>query len=228
MPAIGEMQVYTGRGWVRLTSGPAPVDPETVGWPPAMPKPMKWEPADHGGPEPEDDPVLSELCEVLQCAQCHYELSADACGPQHAYLADHPAEHRLLKPLLAPYLQQLRFDEGRLCTVCTVEGGPDVVIATGDCKHADVRGDQVLVSRELWDALVDEVVGDRSAVAGAVAGAVDGLMDRIADQKEALGNGLIWHYEHREAGIAHLGVRKYWHDVAGGLLAGLTKRLEKT
>jgi hypothetical protein len=222
MPAIGDMQVYTGRGWTRLApGGSVPVDPETVGWPPAMPKPMKWDPVAHGEPDPEpdehggvDDPVISELLEVLLCPNCDMELSAAACTPQHAYLADNPVEHRLLKPLLVPYLKQLRFDEGRLCRTCSTEGGPDVVIATGGCKHAEVRGDQVLVSRELWEALVDEIVGGDGALAG--------FMARLRDSEEDLGALLTWHYYHRDD-APHLSVSKYWREVAA---AALTKLID--
>jgi hypothetical protein len=226
MPAIGEMKVYTGAGWMRLAPGSV-VDPETVGWPPAMPKPMKWDPAAHGEREPEpdedggvDDPVISELLEVLLCPNCDMELSAAACTPQHAYLADNPMEHRLLVGLLTPYLKQLRFEEGRLCSSCTFAAEHDVVLASEECNHVDARGDQVLISTVQWAALAVVVADARGALAG--------IEDRLTDQEESLGDLLIWHYEHRDVEIAHLGAHAYWRRVAGTVLAVLTKRLETT
>jgi hypothetical protein len=218
--AIGEMQVYTGAGWVRLAPGSSvAVDPETVGWPPAMPKPMKWEPADHGGPEPEDDPVISELCEVLLCPNCDMELSAAACTPQHAYLADNPVEHRLLKPLLEPYLKQLRFDEGRLCSSCTFAAGHHVVLASEPCNHVDARGDHVLISTVQWLELAGEFARARGALAG--------IEDRLRDSEEDLGALLTWHYYHRDD-APHLSVSKYWREVAANAIKRLIDGTEKT
>jgi hypothetical protein len=157
MPDVGALSVWDGTSWVLMTEPSTPAvalrsgdsftvtfDVETIGGPSSMPKPIKWVPADHGEPdpygeeeEPEEDRAIAELLEVLLCPNCDMELSAPACTPQHAYLADNPVEHRLLKPLLVPYLKQLRFDEGRLCSSCTFAAGHDVVIATAECNHVD-------------------------------------------------------------------------------------------
>jgi len=180
MPAIGDMQVYSGAGWVRIPATTV-VDVETMGWPPSMPNPMRWNPADHGEDpeaEPEDDPIWRELCEVLLCPNCDLELSTPACTAQHAYLADNPAEHRLLAPLLVGYLRQMRFDAGRLCGACSGVLERDVVLATGECPHVDVREDQVLMSAVQWQALADEIVGTRAALSG--------LEDRLTDYEEKL------------------------------------------
>jgi len=115
--------------------------------------------ADDGATE---DHGRSELLEVLLCGECDMELSAPACGPRHAYLADNPMEHRLLAPLLEQYLALMRFREGQLCPICS-HFDVQVPLATGECTHADVRADQVLISRKTWEELVDEVTGARKA-----------------------------------------------------------------
>ena len=171
MPEIGEIQVWNGWVWNRL-SPTTPVDLETYG----MPKPLKWVPADHGGPE--DDLAVCELCELLLCPDCDMELGSTPCGPRHAYLADNPMEHQLLAPLLVSYLRQMRFETGRLCETCSGVLGHDVVLATGECNHVYVRGDQALMSRTQWQALVEETVGTRAALAG--------LEDRLTDYEEKL------------------------------------------
>jgi len=123
-------------------------DPETSGFPTTeiVSDP---ESADDGAVE---DHTRSELLEVLLCGECDMELSAPACGPKHAYLADHPMEHRLTAPLLAQYLELMRFRTGKMCGICS-HFDVLVPLATGECTHADVRSDQVLISRAMWEEL---------------------------------------------------------------------------
>jgi hypothetical protein len=128
-------------------------------------EPMRIPDADD--PDAAEDPKMMELCEILLCPACAMELEARPCGPSHAYLADHPAEHPLIKEQLHLYLRKMRWTEGTDCTVCSF-GKPDgqkVAIATGDCMHADVRDDQVLMSRRAWEKLTREITESRTELA---------------------------------------------------------------
>jgi hypothetical protein len=111
--------------------------------------------ADDGAVE---DHRAVELLEVLLCFSCGMELSAPPCGAKHAYLADNPMEHRLLAPILEKYLHAVRRDEGRVCVVCTPNPeGTQVLIATGDCPHITVHGDQVSLSRAEYNRVNEEL-----------------------------------------------------------------------
>lgn len=113
--------------------------------------------ADDGAVE---DHLNEELQEILLCPDCDMELSAPSCGAGHAYLADHPMEHRLLKPVLERYLRAVRWEEGRVCVLCTNrsdDAKDAVLLATGSCPHIDVRADQVAMSRIEFNRLTEEL-----------------------------------------------------------------------
>lgn len=184
-PGVGDIKVWTGGAWVSIKAalpvidpetligapvsmGPFSIDPETTGFPPG---------GLVGGPDLSDpdyvaeDPQINELCEILLCKDCDMELGSAACGAQHAYLADHPLEHPLIKDQLQDYLRKMRWTEGRECTICSFSGQA-VALATGDCGHVDIRDDQVLMSRAAWNGLTDKIIRMRTELA------------RIEDEKD--------------------------------------------
>jgi len=143
----GEIWIWTGGGFMKMIP-PVWPDIETIGMPPPT-----W--------GPDDGVVSDELLEVLLCPHCDMELGSSPCTPQHARLADHPEEHRLLRPIMLQYLKQVQRNENRECVTCRIP------LATGSCTHADVREDQVTMSRMSWDRLVDEVREARNAAGAA-------------------------------------------------------------
>jgi len=96
----GQVMVFVDGMWKKLiVTPPAP-----------MPMPYSWDPRP-GGTRPSEaekrdmertaeDADNTELLEVLLCPECEMELGSRACGPRHAYLADNPLDHRLIRPLL--------------------------------------------------------------------------------------------------------------------------------
>jgi hypothetical protein len=148
-PAVGDIFVYTGSGWATLS-------PEGVVGASAELKPSLMDP--FGTREAE----LQELLEVLLCEECDMELGAIPCSPRHAYLQDHPMEHRLLAPRLSEYKDEIRRNRDGMCTLCKVP------IATGDCDHVRVANGQVVMSEATWRKQVDELLA-----AGALKAAKD-------------------------------------------------------
>ena len=149
MPKVGDLRVWSGSGWTTLST-PFMVDPETTGLPPDL------------GPIEPEDRTWDELLEVLLCPVCDFELGAEACPPDHAFLADNPMQHRLLKPLLALYLKQIRAKD-KQCMECQAP------LAAGNCPHPDYRDDQVTISNTGWMRIVEDI------------GALHGLKDRVGD-----------------------------------------------
>lgn len=199
-----QVMVYVGGVWKKLVVSPpvpAPIrhpwdpsmhtplgfewphDPETVGLPPKM----SWadDPAETVTPPEDPDAVeprgLEELLEVLLCPNCEFELSATACTPEHAYLADHPEEHRLIKPLVARSVDLMRWTTGKTCGICSVAGEPSIAMGTGDCKHVEVRGEQVRMSKAAWEEVCDEAAKYRGMEAAiSDASMVHALTSRLA------------------------------------------------
>jgi hypothetical protein len=164
MPELGDIQIYDGKRWLTLATasvpdlapplGPVSIDPETVGLPPRMPV----------SPDPDEKDLVdtTELLEVLLCPECDYELgSPNPCGPTHLYLADHPLQHRLLRPLVEQHLRSLSTD--RACAACS-RGGVDVPIARGTCPHILIREEQVTMAQTTWDTMTDELIRSRGGV----------------------------------------------------------------
>jgi hypothetical protein len=147
--AIGDIFVYTGAGWALLS--PDGVTPKATGAG-ALPRPLGWDPADR---EEQREAELQELLEVLLCEDCDMELGAPPCSARHAYLQDHPMEHRLLAPRLTEYKDQIRRNRDGMCTLCKVP------IATGDCGHVRVANGQVVMSEVAWRKQVDELIAQR-------------------------------------------------------------------
>jgi len=173
----GTMMVYAGGVWKKLIISP-PVSAPSWGPPGPIggvagsrPSAREREEADRVAA----DPDRTELLEVLLCPECDMELSAVACGPRHAFLADNPMNHRLLKPLLERYQEEIRWAEGKQCSTCSVP------LASSDCVHADVRGDQVLMSRAMYatyQTAATELIRVR--------GELRHVEERLVELKEAL------------------------------------------
>jgi hypothetical protein len=143
--------------WAVLSSGPLPVDPETVGMPGTVRMP---DDVGEGGPDGVDLVDTTELLEVLLCPECDSELGApQACGATHLYLADNPLMHRLLRPLVEQYLRSLASD--KMCRACSAPDaggrGHDVQLARGECRHVTIREGQVTMARDMWDAITAEL-----------------------------------------------------------------------
>jgi hypothetical protein len=147
--AIGDIFVYTGSGWAALSA-------EGVVGASAELKPSLMDP--FGTREAE----LQELLEILLCEDCDMELGATPCSARHAYLQDHPLEHRLLLPRLTEYKDEIRRNRDGTCALCKVP------IATGDCDHVRVANGQVVMSEATWRKQVDELLA-----AGALKAAKD-------------------------------------------------------
>jgi hypothetical protein len=154
---------------------------------------------------------LEELLEVLLCEDCGMELSAVACGPKHAFMADNPETHRLLKPLVRRSVARMRWVEGKTCTVCSdpAPGGEKVAIGTGDCQHVEVRGDQVMMSKAAWAEICDEAAHWRG---------VEAVLDS-SDTAEMVASRFAFAARHRASWVGDATV--YWNDHAKRLLASI-------
>jgi hypothetical protein len=148
--SIGDIFVFTGTGWALLSADG--VTPKATGMGAV---PLR-------DPEEQREAELQELLEVLLCEDCDMELSAPPCSARHAYLQDHPLEHRLLVPRLVEYKDEIRRNRDGLCVTCKVP------IATGDCDHVRVANGQVVMSEATWRKQVDELLA-----AGALKAAKD-------------------------------------------------------
>jgi hypothetical protein len=105
----------------------------------------------------------TELLEVLLCPECDFELGChDPCGARHVYLADHPLEHRLIRPLVEQYLRTI--NTNKVCAACSMRINPDdgllhdVMIARDDCPHVLIREGQVTMARSLYESITGELL----------------------------------------------------------------------
>jgi hypothetical protein len=154
-PSVGDIFVFTGSGWATLS-------PEGVVGASAELKPSPGPLFPLRDREEQREVELQELLEILLCEDCDMELGATPCSARHAYLADHPMEHRLLLPRLAEYKDEIRRNRDGTCALCKVP------IATGDCDHVRVANGQVVMSEATWRKQVDELLA-----AGALKAAKD-------------------------------------------------------
>lgn len=237
----GRVMVYTGGMWKQLSvsapramGGPIkhpwdpsmhtplgfawPHDPETKG--------MDWadietRPGTGLVDVPEDPDAIElrgweELLEVLLCEDCNFELSAPACSPAHAYLADNPAEHRLIKPLVKRSVDLMRWTTGHTCAICSEHGKPSVSIGTGDCMHVDRRGQQVMMHRKAWEEVCDEAAQARG---------MEAVLNDPDTRREVEAR---MEFAHRHMSTWIGTDTDYFKDTAERVLGGIKRRMKGT
>ena len=168
-PETGEIRVWNGSSWLKLGpvlggGDPEPVPLSSGGWVTGrMPSPIRWRSPSRpiGGMSPTvegagaddvpyEDPDQTDLRAALPCSICGLTLLDPVCSPKHAYWADHPEEHPLLKPLVDRALKADRISDRE----CRTDGK---TLGRDGCVHADLRRDQVRMSRVVWMAMIDEL-----------------------------------------------------------------------